>query len=156
MPKSITVLTYGTYDLFHVGHVRLLKRLSELGDRLIVGCSTDEFNQQKGKKTAMPYEQREELLLACRYVDHVFPESSWEQKRPDILKYRADIFAMGDDWSGHFDELQDVSKVIYLPRTNGISSSDLKKEIVSRFQIEVSSIVTEVQTLESRLRSLIE
>lgn len=93
-----TVITYGTFDLFHVGHVRLLCRLRALGDHLIVGCSTDEFNAAKGKQSAMSYEHREELLRACRYVDDVFPEENWEQKQSDILKFHADIFAMGDDW----------------------------------------------------------
>ena len=103
-----TVITYGTFDLFHVGHVRLLKRLADLGDRLIVGCSTDDFNAMKGKKTAMPYEQRVELLRACRYVDDVFPEQKWEQKRDDIERTGANIFAMGDDWAGRFDDLIDI------------------------------------------------
>ncbi|MCF6272617.1 MAG: adenylyltransferase/cytidyltransferase family protein [Rhodobacteraceae bacterium] len=151
-----TVVTYGTFDLFHVGHVRLLKRLRGLGDRLIVGCSTDEFNEKKGKRTVMPYAQREELLLGCRYVDDVFPEKNWEQKRSDITKYKVDIFAIGDDWSGHFDSLQDICEVMYLPRTSGISSTDVKKLVVSRFKNELVSIATELQNVEKRLRSLTE
>lgn len=150
-----TVITYGTFDLFHIGHVRLLRRLRALGDRLVVGCSTDAFNAGKGKHTAMPYEQREELLLACRYVDEVFKEETWEQKRQDIIDHKADVFAMGDDWAGHFDDLQDICEVIYLPRTGGISSTDLKKLIVMQFQDEVLAIVNDVNGVERRLRALV-
>jgi glycerol-3-phosphate cytidylyltransferase len=123
------IITYGTYDLFHVGHVRLLKRLKLLGDTLIVGCSTDEFNHQKGKKTIMPYSHRAEILDACKYVDIVFPEESWEQKINDIKKYKADIFSMGDDWIGHFDELEEYCEVIYIPRTGDISTTELRETI---------------------------
>jgi len=125
----VTVLTYGTFDLFHIGHVRLLKRLSNLGDRLVVGCSSDEFNMIKGKKTAVPYEERKEILLSCRYVSDVFPEHNWEQKRNDILREQADIFGMGDDWTGKFDDLSDIVEVIYLTRTDGISTTQLKDYI---------------------------
>ncbi|MCA0433899.1 MAG: adenylyltransferase/cytidyltransferase family protein [Proteobacteria bacterium] len=121
-----TVITYGTFDLFHVGHVRLLKRLADLGDRVVVGCSTDEFNRIKGKSVAIPYDQRVEILLACRFVNHVFPESNWEQKREDVLREGANIFAMGDDWAGKFDFLSDIVKVVYLRRTEGISSTQVK------------------------------
>lgn len=124
--KPKTVLTYGTFDLFHVGHVHLLRRLSELGDRLIVGCSTDEFNDIKGKKCIMPYEDREIILRACRYVDDVIPESSWDQKPTDIRRLNADIFAMGDDWAGKFDDLGTYCDVIYLPRTEGVSTTGLR------------------------------
>ena len=124
--KPKTVLTYGTFDLFHVGHVHLLRRLSELGDRLIVGCSTDEFNDIKGKKCIMPYEDREIILRACRYVDDVIPESSWDQKPGDIQRLDADIFAMGDDWAGKFDDLGAYCDVIYLPRTEGVSTTGLR------------------------------
>lgn len=150
-----TVITYGTFDLFHVGHIRLLRRLRSLGDRLVVGCSTDEFNEEKGKRTAMPFEHRQELLLACRYVDEVFAEESWDQKPSDIKKHKADIFAMGDDWSGHFDDLQEHCEVIYLPRTSGISSTSLKTLIVARVQNELSSIITEVQSVEKRLKNMV-
>ena len=149
-----TVITYGTFDLFHVGHVRLLCRLRALGDRLIVGCSTDEFNAVKGKQSAMSYEHREELLRACRYVDDVFRENNWEQKQSDILKYHADIFAMGDDWSGRFDDLQEFCQVVYLPRTSGVSSTSLKELIVAHVKIEITSIISEVQGVERRLQSM--
>lgn len=123
---SKTVLTYGTFDLFHAGHVRLLSRLRLLGDRLIVGCSTDEFNARKGKRSVIPYEQRVEVLQACRHVDAVFPEQDWAQKRDDILRHGAHIFAMGDDWAGKFDDLGDIAQVVYLPRTANVSSTELR------------------------------
>lgn len=121
-----TVLTYGTYDLFHVGHVRLLQRLSMLGDRLIVGCSTDEFNAGKGKESVMPYLARREILESCRYVDLVIPETHWEQKRQDVQTHGVHVFAMGDDWAGHFDFLSDLCEVIYLPRTPDVSTTELR------------------------------
>lgn len=122
-----TVITYGTFDLFHVGHVRLLRRLRELGDRLVVGCSSDEFNTSKGKRTVMPYDQRAEILLGCRYINDVFPETCWEQKREDILREKAAIFAMGDDWVGKFDDLNDITEVVYLPRTQDISTTEIRQ-----------------------------
>lgn len=149
-----TVITYGTFDLFHVGHVRLLRRLRALGDRLLVGCSTDKFNTQKGKITAMPYEQRVEILLACRYVDAVFPEESWDQKADDILKYDARILAMGDDWAGHFDSLETLCEIVYLPRTEGISSTEIKKLIASHFREEITSILNELEIVQKRLREM--
>jgi glycerol-3-phosphate cytidylyltransferase len=121
-----TILTYGTFDLFHVGHVRLLKRLKKLGDKLIIGLSSDDFNELKGKKTIMSFEQRKEILLSCKYVDDVFEESSWEQKRADIIRTKTDIFAMGDDWAGKFDDLSDMVDVVYLTRTEDISSTEVK------------------------------
>ncbi|PVA10941.1 glycerol-3-phosphate cytidylyltransferase [Pelagivirga sediminicola] len=127
-----TILTYGTFDLFHTGHVRLLARLADLGDRLIVGCSTDGFNASKGKLCVMPYEARVEILSACRHVDLVFPEESWDQKRGDIVKYGADVFAMGSDWTGKFDDLGDLCEVIYLPRTRDISTTEIKQLMQQR------------------------
>lgn len=124
-----TILTYGTFDLFHFGHVRLLKRLAAMGDRLIVGCSTDAFNHTKGKVTAIPFEHRAEVLEACQYVDKVIPEHRWEQKRSDVITHRADIFAMGDDWEGKFDFLSDLCEVRYLPRTEDISTTEVKAHI---------------------------
>ncbi len=129
---TTTVLTYGTFDLFHHGHVRLLQRLSQLGDELIVGCSTDEFNAIKGKRCVMPYGQRREILEACRYVARVIPEESWAQKRSDIVNYNVSIFAMGDDWAGHFDDLGDLTRVMYLPRTQDVSTTELKERIQQR------------------------
>lgn len=125
------ILTYGTFDLFHVGHLRLLKRLASLGDRLIVACSTDEFNQIKGKSTAIPYAHRIEILEGCRYVDQVIPERTWDQKRDDVVAHNVDLFAMGDDWTGKFDFLGDLCDVLYLPRTENISTTELKALIQS-------------------------
>ena len=124
-----TIITYGTFDLFHVGHVRLLQRLADLGDRLIVACSTDEFNALKGKTTAVPYADRVEVLQACRYVDQVIPEENWAQKRDDIARLGADLFAMGDDWVGKFDDLRDLCNVLYSPRTENVSTTELKELI---------------------------
>ena len=148
----ITVITYGTFDLFHVGHVNLLQRLRALGDRLIVGCSTDEFNREKGKKALVPYAQRVAILKACRYVDDVFPESTWDQKRTDIVQKNADIFAMGNDWAGKFDHLEDLCKVVYLPRTEDISSTELRQIVHAYRQEEI----TQVKAAVSNLMRLVE
>ncbi len=121
-----TLLTYGTFDLLHVGHVRLLQRAKELGIYLIVGLSTDEFNQLKHKSSFLPYAQRKEILEAIRYVDKVIPETCWEQKVDDVKKYGVDVFVMGDDWKGEFDFLRQYCEVVYLSRTKDISTTDLK------------------------------
>ena len=123
------LITYGTFDLFHVGHVRLLKRISNLGDYLTVACSTDKFNSIKGKKCIFPYEERKEILESCSFVDRVIPENNWEQKIEDIEKYNIDLFVMGSDWTGKFDYLQESTNVLYLPRTENISSTNVKKAI---------------------------
>lgn len=125
------VITYGTFDLLHYGHINLLKRARALGDYLIVVLSTDEFNwEQKQKKCYFPYEQRKKLLEAIRYVDLVVPEENWEQKRTDIHKYQADIFVMGDDWKGKFDFLtEEGAEVVYLPRTPEISTTQIKHDL---------------------------
>jgi glycerol-3-phosphate cytidylyltransferase len=125
-----TVITYGTFDLFHVGHVRLLQRAKSLGDRLIVAVSTDEFNQKKGKRTIIPFDQRTEVVSACRFVDEVIPESNWEQKENDIRDHQIEIMVMGNDWMGKFDYLSEVCNVIYLDRTDNISSSQIKNELI--------------------------
>lgn len=125
------VLTYGTYDLFHYGHIRLLQRARAEGTRLGVGLSTDEFNALKGKKAFMSYREREELLMTCRFVDFVFPENTWEQKRTDIKSHGAGVLVMGDDWKGKFDELETLCKVVYLERTPLISSSLLRDGLKS-------------------------
>lgn len=133
-----TILTYGTFDLFHVGHLNLLRRLKALGETLIVGVSTDEFNELKGKKTIIGFEQRIDIVQSIRYVDMVLPEYAWEQKIDDIKRYNVDIFAIGDDWKGKFDFLQEHCEVLYLPRTEGISSTSLKSLMASfdRMHIE--------------------
>ncbi|MCD4718369.1 MAG: glycerol-3-phosphate cytidylyltransferase [Desulfobacula sp.] len=130
MKKKI-VITYGTFDLLHVGHIRLLKRAKTLGNYLIVGLSTDEFNAEKHKSSFMGYELRKELLQAIRYVDLVIPEKNWEQKRDDIRQHNVDIFVMGDDWKGKFDSLQEYCKVLYLPRTQDISSTAIKNKVTN-------------------------
>lgn len=127
MIKEITILTYGTFDLFHVGHLRLLKRLAELGDHLIVGVSTDKFNNIKGKSTIIPYEERVEIISSLPFVSTIIPEDKWDQKRHDIVNYNVDIFAMGSDWTGKFDDLKDLCQVIYLPRTQHISTTKIKR-----------------------------
>ena len=124
-----TVITYGTFDLFHIGHVNLLKRARSLGDKLIVAVSTDEFNQGKGKTTLVPYEHRVAILESCRYVDLVIPENDWAQKKLDIVEHQVDTFVIGDDWRGKFDELSELCEVVYLERTKDVSSSAMKQAI---------------------------
>jgi glycerol-3-phosphate cytidylyltransferase len=123
------VITYGTYDLLHWGHIRLLQRAKALGDYLIVALSTDEINAFKGKEAYHPYEERKAMLEAIRYVDLVIPEAEWEQKRSDIIKYQVDVFVIGDDWKGKFDHLSDLCEVVYLPRTEGISTTKIKTDL---------------------------
>ncbi len=124
------VLTYGTFDLLHWGHINLLKRAKDLGDYLVVAISTDEFNEIKNKKAYHSYENRKLILEAIRYVDEVIPEEHWEQKVDDVKNHDVDIFVMGDDWEGKFDFLKDHCEVIYLPRTAGISTTKIKKELL--------------------------
>lgn len=123
------VITYGTFDLLHKGHIRLLKRAKDLGDQLIVGLSTDEFNAIKGKKAYNSFEDRKYILDAIECVDEVIPEKDWNQKTTDVADHDIDIFVMGDDWKGQFDFLKDQCKVVYLPRTEGISTSKIKKDL---------------------------
>lgn len=124
------VITYGTFDLLHYGHINLLRRAKEYGDYLIVALSTDEFNMNaKNKKTYFSYEQRKQLLESIRYVDLVIPENDWKQKQSDMHEYHIDTFVMGDDWKGKFDFLKDDVEVVYLPRTPEISSSKIKKDL---------------------------
>ncbi len=125
------VLTYGTYDLLHYGHIRLLKRAKALGDYLIVAISTDEFNAVKGKKAYHDYETRREMLEAVRYVDLVIPEKDWEQKIDDVKNYHVDIVAMGSDWEGNekFEVLKEYCEVVYLDRTEGVSTTKIKREL---------------------------
>lgn len=123
------IITYGTFDLLHYGHIRLLQRCKAQGDYLVVALSTDEFNAGKGKKSYFSWDDRKNMLEAIRYVDLVIPEESWEQKKSDIKKYHIDAFVMGDDWEGKFDELSDLCEVIYLPRTPEISTTKIKGDL---------------------------
>ena len=126
------IITYGTFDLLHYGHINLLRRAKALGDYLIVALSTDEFNwNEKHKKCYFSYEERKSLLEAIRYVDLVIPENGWEQKKSDIKEFKVDTFVMGDDWKGKFDELSELCEVIYLPRTPEISTTQIKKDLNS-------------------------
>jgi glycerol-3-phosphate cytidylyltransferase len=124
--KPKRVITYGTFDMFHIGHLNLLNRLAELGDELIVAVSTDEFNALKGKKTLIPYEQRAQIVRNIKCVSEVIAEENWEQKATDIKRYKVDIFAMGNDWEGKFDFLKPHCEVLYLPRTEDVSTTELK------------------------------
>ncbi|MEK4566271.1 glycerol-3-phosphate cytidylyltransferase [Alkalihalobacillus sp. FSL R5-0424] len=123
------VLTYGTFDLLHWGHINLLKRAKDLGDYVVVAISTDEFNAIKNKKAYHSFENRKMILEAIRYVDEVIPEETWDQKIDDVKKHDIDVFVMGDDWEGKFDFLKDHCEVVYLPRTTGISTSQIKDEL---------------------------
>ena len=127
------VITYGTFDLLHYGHINLLRRARALGDYLVVVLSTDEFNwNEKHKKCYFTYEQRKQMLEAIRYVDLVVPEENWEQKKTDVAKYGVDVFVMGDDWKGKFDFLKDQCEVVYLPRTPEISTTEIKQSLASK------------------------
>ena len=124
------IITYGTFDLLHYGHINLLRRAKELGDYLIVALSTDEFNwKEKKKKSYFSYEKRKALLESIRYVDLVIPEENWDQKRSDVKEYHIDTFVMGDDWKGKFDSLSDICEVVYLPRTPEISTTKIKSDL---------------------------
>ena len=124
------IITYGTFDLLHYGHINLLRRAKKLGDYLIVALSTDEFNwNSKQKKCYFSYEKRKTLLEAIRYVDLVIPEENWEQKVSDIKECKIDTFVMGNDWEGKFDFLKDLCEVVYLPRTKEISTTQIKKDL---------------------------
>lgn len=136
------IITYGTYDLLHYGHINLLRRAKALGDYLIVVLSSDEFNwKEKHKKTYFTYEQRKQLLESIRYVDLVIPETNWQQKRSDVHEYHVDTFVMGDDWKGKFDFLKEEGvEVVYLPRTPEISSSQMKKDLYDAASVEESKL----------------
>lgn len=144
-----TIITYGTFDMFHIGHLKLLQRLAELGDKLIVAVSTDEFNKNKGKKTLIPYEQRSEIIKNIKCVDLVIAEENWEQKIDDIKKYNIDIFAIGDDWEGKFDFLKDYCDVLYLSRTENISTSKLKKSLTNFLSIPKEDILNAFEVIET-------
>ena len=143
------VLTYGTFDLLHYGHINLLKRAKALGDYLVVALSTDDFNEIKGKKAYHNYETRKLMLEAVRYVDLVIPEENWEQKINDVKKYDIDIVVMGSDWAGsdRFDYLKEYCEVVYLPRTEGISTTQIKQELSLQ---EPHNGINQIPTPESK------
>ena len=142
------VLTYGTFDMFHVGHLNLLIRLKELGDTLIVAVSTDEFNEGKGKKTLIPFDQRVKIVQNIKCVDLVIPERNWNQKIEDIKKHNVDIFGMGDDWLGKFDSLKEYCEVHYLERTENVSTSKLKKSLGNFLSIPRKDILNAFDILD--------
>lgn len=123
------IITYGTFDLLHAGHINILRRAKEMGDYLVVATSTDEFNALKHKQAYHSFEDRKLILEAIKYVDEVIPEETWEQKMDDVKKHDIDIFVMGHDWEGKFDFLKEYCEVIYLPRTNGISTTKIKDDL---------------------------
>jgi glycerol-3-phosphate cytidylyltransferase len=131
------VITYGTFDLLHYGHINLLKRAREQGDYLIVALSTNEFNEIKGKRCYFSYEERKKLVESIRYVDLVIPENNWEQKVDDVEEFKVDVFVMGDDWEGKFDFLKEHCEVVYLRRTPEISTTKIKEELGLNEQISL-------------------
>lgn len=128
------ILTYGTFDLLHFGHIEILRRAKALGDYLVVAVSTDEFNAIKNKKAYHDYATRKKMLEAVRYVDLVIPEKDWDQKRDDVKKYEIDTVVMGSDWEGNenFEKLKDLCEVVYLPRTDNISTTKIKSDLSIR------------------------
>ena len=149
-----TIITYGTFDMFHIGHLKLLERLSKMAGRVIVAVSTDAFNEQKGKKVLIPYEQRAAIVQAIEYVDLVIAEEHWEQKSADIEKYNVDIFAMGDDWQGKFDFLQPLCEVVYLDRTQDVSTTSLKKSLTNFLSISKEDLTNAFEVLEMLRRDM--
>jgi glycerol-3-phosphate cytidylyltransferase len=154
MKNKKVIITYGTYDMFHIGHLNLLQRVSLLGNKLIVAVSTDEFSLEKGKKTLIPYEQRKAIVENIKCVNLVIPETSWEQKREDIKKYDVDVFAMGKDWEGKFDFLKEYCKVQYFERTKSISTTWLKKSLSKFLSIPKEDILNAFDILEKLKRDL--
>jgi glycerol-3-phosphate cytidylyltransferase len=144
---EMIVITYGTFDLFHIGHLKLLQRLKSLGTKLIVAVSTDEFNESKGKKNIIPYAQRAEIVSNIKCVDMVIPENNWEQKIGDVKKYDVNIFSIGNDWEGKFDFLKDYCEVIYLDRTENISTTQLKNTLKT-FSVSKDEIIKSFEILE--------
>jgi len=149
-----TIITYGTFDMFHIGHLKLLQRQKALGDKLIVAVSTDAFNESKNKKVLIPYEQRAEIIANIKCVDKVIAEENWEQKVADIEKYNVDIFAIGDDWDGKFDFLKEYCEVVYLPRTYSISTTKLKKSLTNFLSIPKEDILDAFEILERLKKDL--
>ena len=148
------VLTYGTYDLFHIGHLRLLERLRALGDSLVVAVSSDEFNAGKGKRSIIPYEDRAAIVGALKVVDLVIPEHTWEQKADDIAEHDVAVLGMGSDWTGKFDHLSDLCEVVYLPRTEGVSSTALRGSIRPFSGDDVERVKAALDTVNDLLERL--
>lgn len=149
-----TVLTYGTFDLFHIGHLNMIRRLAALGDRLVVGVSTDSFNSIKGKHSIFSYDERAAIVSALGCVDIVIPEESWQQKTTDIEKYSVNVFGIGNDWKGKFDDLKQYCDVIYLERTPRVSSTLIKNKLslvddqmIKHIQSALDSLGTVVNAL---------
>jgi glycerol-3-phosphate cytidylyltransferase len=142
------IITYGTFDLLHVGHVRLLERIAALGDHLTVGVSTDEFNERKKKRAVYSFEERAEIVRSIRFVNDVIPENNWEQKREDIQRLNIDAFAIGHDWTGKFDELKDLCEVVYLPRTDGISTTSIKETLSQISPQTIKDVQTALELLK--------
>lgn len=150
-----TVITYGTFDLFHVGHLNMLERLKALGDRLIVAVSTDEFNQLKGKSSVYSFDERARIVAALSCVDTVIPETHWQQKPQDIQQYQVDIFGIGADWQGKFNELESLCQVVYLPRTDNISTTKVKRSLsnfdsdtVKQIKEGLDSVLSIIEAIE--------
>lgn len=149
------VLTYGTFDLLHVGHVNILERLKEPGDRLVVGISSDEFTRLKGKQSVHSYAECARIVGARRYVDLVIPEHDWSQKRNDVQEHLINVFGIGEDWRGKFDKLSNTCEVVYLPRTDSISSTNLKNslsridgDLINKIKHNSDSVLNLVKALE--------
>lgn len=149
-----TIITYGTFDMFHIGHLNLLRRLKEMGDRLIVGVSTDEFNEQKGKRTLIPFAQRAEIVSNLRCVDLVIAEENWDQKVADIKEHKVNIFAMGNDWEGKFDFLRQHCEVAYLARTTNVSTTELKRSLKNFLSIPRDDLLRAFDVLEMLRKDL--
>lgn len=149
-----TVITYGTFDLFHVGHLNIIKRMKKYGDFIIIAVSTDEFNLKKNKKTVIPYEQRSEIVRNIKGVDLVIPETTWEQKTDDIKNYNVDTFVMGSDWEGKFDFLKEYCNVVYLERTKDISTTQKKSYLKSLLQIDSKQEKDAMQVLSTIIDDL--
>ena len=150
------VITYGTFDMFHIGHLRLLKRLHDMYGYVIVALSTDEFNlKEKSKKTLIPFDQRKEILESIRYVDLVIPETSWDQKTTDVQKYNVDAFSIGDDWQGKFDFLKEFCEVVYLKRTQNISTTQLKKSLTNFLSVPKDDLLKVFEVLDAFRKELL-
>jgi glycerol-3-phosphate cytidylyltransferase len=148
MQNKTIAITYGTFDMFHIGHLKLLQRIKNICDYLIVAVSTDDFNKTKNKKTLISYEQRALIVENIKAVDMVISEDNWEQKIDDIKKYNVDILVMGDDWAGKFDNLQKYCQVKYLPRTQDISTTQLKKSLSNFLSVSKDDILKAFEIID--------